>query len=751
MKKLWLTLTFILIFLISCTKDSVENSISESQNPAKAVENLIVTKVSESSVDLKWEKPEEVTEFDIYRTSNDKDYIKIGTTKELTFHDGSLESNKKYSYYISSKINSSYKGSVGNKISLTTFSSGEMVIPETIKTFYTEELDSIIISSSENHIVLKKNKKTQNIKIGDWLVGEGSDKLTEVMKYEVVSVSEGETSITIEAKKLDIDKILELYKNVKISISEDIDFSKVNTELNNKIQKNIIRNLKSETTTNGLKLELEKEILDVKGVKLTPKVDISCKSVVNLSDEEIEAYTEVNSSLSIKAEAAINLEEIDELKNIKEKLKGEKALWDIILARIPVEIGPIPIGIMTINCFGEVSWNVEMKGAIKGEYKLESEYKNGFRKAKGKEGEIIHEEKYPEKLSDGFSMPEAYIEGKQEVKFSLGLKFSLDWIEVVRVFPYFQVTAEEKAEGKGSNLAIKSEFGVQFQGAKGILEALEIGEATYTPYAKSWTLWEKDCEKPEVSKIVKNGEKYLQFTKASIFALSALKNIPLSDYEIYSSSTMTGTPQKVGEVNSSQDIMEFKIPEGGLDKYYFVQSKFRGYVTFNGPKSNWMYMDQSNFIPDFSKNLLGEVLLNSYDNFSYEPKAGLLSFQTIMKDAHTWPYLLIKLNNMEPNTDYVIVTRGISYGSEVVCTFLSGFKERTDENWWNTTWGGKYVYDQINSRAITVSLNKSYHAYGIVTASNVNDIYFSINGRYTVYGECVAVFKKSDYLNMIKD
>lgn len=743
MKKLWLTLTFILIFLISCTKDSVENGISESQNPSKPVENLIVTKISDSSVDLKWEKPEEVTEFDVYRTSNDKDYIKVGTTKELTFHDGSLEPNKKYSYYISSKINSSYKGTVGNKISLATFSSGEMVIPETIKTFYTEELDSIVISSSENHIVLKKNKKTQNIKVGDWLVGEGSDKLTEAMKYEVVSISEGETSITIEAKKLDIDKILELYKNVKISISEDVDFSKVNAELNNKIQKNIIRNLKSETTTNGLKLELKKEIEVIDGFKVTPKYEVSCKYIVNFSDEEIEAYTVVNSSLSVRAEAEINLEDIDEIKGIKEKLKGEKNLWkDITLARIPVEIGPIPIGIMTVDCFGEIYWNVEMKGAIKGEYKAEIVYKNGFRKAKGKEGEIIHEEKYPEKLSDGLSAPEAYIEGKQEVKLSGGLKFSLDWIEIVRVFPYIQVTAEEKAEGKGSNLAIKSELGVQFQGAKGILEALEMGEATYTPYAKSWTLWEKDCEKPEVSKVVRNGEKYLQFTKASIFALSALKNIPLSDYEIYSSSTMTGTPQKVGEINSSQDIMEFKIPEGGLDKYYFVQSKFRGYVTFNGPKSNWMYISGSKL--DYSKNKIGELFYsdNGVDPL-YEKMGGFFR-----KTNATFTFYTL---NLEPNTSYTIVAdanyrivyafdiwKNVKMWDGVPKDGIGLWKHKIEftgreETLTNTVYWGPM---STSIRQVFTTSNRADNLYLMIGVHN-----------FVNFG----VFKKSDYDEMIKN
>lgn len=217
MKKIWIILNFILIFLVSYSKDSLENSVYKTENSVKAIENLKVIKVSNSSVDLKWEKLDEATEFDIYRAIDKKNYVRIGITKELGYHDSGLEPNTRYSYYIFSKVDGTYNGVIGNKVNVMTVSSGEMEIPEIVKTFYSEELENILISSSKNCIVLKKNEKTKNIKIGDWLFGEWSPKLVEIIRYEVLNVREEETSLIIETKKLDLDKVMELYKNVKVN------------------------------------------------------------------------------------------------------------------------------------------------------------------------------------------------------------------------------------------------------------------------------------------------------------------------------------------------------------------------------------------------------------------------------------------------------------------------------------------------------------------------------------------------------
>ncbi len=151
----------------------------------KSVENLRVSKITDNSVSMTWEKIDGATKYEIYRILNN-DSKKIGEISGLSFIDNSVKPQNEYSYYIVAK-NSEVKANKSYLYPLSIPDEGIMEIPEDFITFQKEELDNLVIDFDEKTLTLKSNEKTKNIQIGDTLLSNATNKIPSGLFYKVMS------------------------------------------------------------------------------------------------------------------------------------------------------------------------------------------------------------------------------------------------------------------------------------------------------------------------------------------------------------------------------------------------------------------------------------------------------------------------------------------------------------------------------------------------------------------------------------
>jgi Fibronectin type III domain. len=188
----------------------------------KSVENLRVSKITDNSVSMTWEKIDGATKYEIYRILNN-DSKKIGEISGLSFIDNSVKPQNEYSYYIVAK-NSEVKANKSYLYPLSIPDEGIMEIPEDFITFQKEELDNLVIDFDEKTLTLKSNEKTKNIQIGDTLLSNATNKIPSGLFYKVMSkqLINGNVVLIFEMANLE-----EAFSNLDETLSnlDDVNYS----------------------------------------------------------------------------------------------------------------------------------------------------------------------------------------------------------------------------------------------------------------------------------------------------------------------------------------------------------------------------------------------------------------------------------------------------------------------------------------------------------------------------------------------
>lgn len=151
----------------------------------KSVENLRVSKITNNSVTMSWEKINGATKYEVYRIFNG-DSKKIAEISDLIFEDNLVKPQNEYSYYIVAK-NAEAKANKSYSYFVSIPDEGIMEIPEDFVTFQKEELDNLVIDFDEKTLTLKSNEKTKNIQIGDTLLSNATTKIPSGLFYKVMS------------------------------------------------------------------------------------------------------------------------------------------------------------------------------------------------------------------------------------------------------------------------------------------------------------------------------------------------------------------------------------------------------------------------------------------------------------------------------------------------------------------------------------------------------------------------------------
>lgn len=743
MKKNILFLAVIIILFVSCAKKSVETSVSGSdeKNNINTVTNLHVQKVSSTFVDVIWEKPENVTEFEIYKATNGGNFEKVATTQNLNYHDESVSGNIQYEYYIASKI-SENQFNKGNTIAVNTPLSGEFTIKEEMKLFYKDELESKVISYENNVLKMTKNIKSMNINVGDTLLGDVSEKMGTGLMHKVISKEVNENYIIFHLQELPLDEILSEFENVDIEYSIDLTQENLIIESNDKdiiVEKSEIStksNSKLATPTISISKEFEKQ-----GAKFNVKFDLSGDFNLKINNGNFSAIQTNNSEGCISTSYELSATSISK---IKEKLGGEIEVFSIKGPSVPLNVCGVPIGSLDWDLPLIVSWNINAKGVISSKIDLpKTKHVFGLKRDKNSKIEIINKltkSVSPKSYLGGGS---AYLEGTIESKISMPIRMQYMTFDIFKAMVYAKAPKiTVTVASSGSSLDMGGEFGVELS----LLDDskwkkfLPIDTSVnWTPWKESFSFWKEESKGVELICKTTNDENYLNWRQATVYSLGKGQQIPVGIYDIYGSNSNQSGFTRITRITSSDLTNDYKIPKTVNYKYFFIVPIIKNGVSeFVGPISETVSCEESY---DFSKNKIdinsaNEVVSWQYytylSNGSIAPSFGTGSF--LNSDTNGYYQVGAKLL---PNTEYVMIGELTNKSglNPVIVTVL--------ENEAYNNVGAFHVMKLTN-------IGQKY-IITFKTLSNFSYAGFRIAG--TGIGSCtlknLAVFTLSDYNQMI--
>ncbi|MFW6305901.1 MAG: fibronectin type III domain-containing protein [Bacillota bacterium] len=173
-------------------------------------------RVSNSSLEIKWIGVENANKYEIFRSEDKTDYEKVGSSTNNTFVDNSLKPSTSY-YYRVKAVNTAK----GNESQLSAYmhvstpESGEVVVSEEVKVFSREQIAQVFIELSGDKVVLKRNPKTDLLRIDDLIFSEEYNSFG--FFHQIIDIDINDNEITLHIQELNPVDVLHLFGDAVIA------------------------------------------------------------------------------------------------------------------------------------------------------------------------------------------------------------------------------------------------------------------------------------------------------------------------------------------------------------------------------------------------------------------------------------------------------------------------------------------------------------------------------------------------------